>query len=116
MPANSKHIAILGNQLAGSGRAGLLSERISNELLTRKIYFTVYTDDWPNDFDGYTDVWIIGGDGTLNYFINKYKELKLPLVIFNGGKSNDFHWFFYGEKTSIDHNRFVPRPVWPDMR
>ena len=115
MPTDSKNIAILCNQLAGSGKAVLLTERISNELVTRKISFTAHTDKWPDDFDGYTDVWIIGGDGTLNYFINKYKELKLPLVIFNGGTGNDFHWFLYGEinfeKQIETVLAVVPRPI-----
>ena len=115
MPTDSKNIAILCNQLAGSGKAVLLTERISDELVTRKISFTAHTDKWPDDFDGYTDVWIIGGDGTLNYFINKYKELKLPLVIFNGGTGNDFHWFLYGEirleKQIETVLAVVPRPI-----
>ncbi len=115
MPANSKHIAILCNQLAGSGKAVSLTRRISNELVARKISFVAYTDDWPNDFNGYTDVWIIGGDGTLNYFINQYTELKLPLVIFNGGTGNDFHWFLYGEISFEKQIEMVlavvPRPI-----
>jgi diacylglycerol kinase (ATP) len=32
-----------------------------------------------------TEAWIVGGDGTLNYFINLYKEIAVPLVIFKGG-------------------------------
>jgi len=96
-------------------RAVLLTERISSELVNRKISFTVHTDEWPDDFEGYADVWIIGGDGTLNYFINKYKELKLPLVIFNGGTGNDFHWFLYGEinfeKQIETVLAVVPRPI-----
>lgn len=115
MPANLKNIALLCNQLAGSGKAVLITERISNELIARKISFTVYTDDWTDDFDDYTDVWIIGGDGTLNYFINQYTELKLPLVIFNGGTGNDFHWFLYGELSIEEQIEMVlaavPRPI-----
>jgi YegS/Rv2252/BmrU family lipid kinase len=39
---------------------------------------------------------IVGGDGTLNFFINQYPEIKLPLVIFNGGTGNDVHSVLYG--------------------
>ncbi len=38
-----------------------------------------------------------GGDGTLNYFINQYPEIKLPLSVFKGGTGNDFHWMLYGD-------------------
>ena len=45
-------------------------------------------------FDGFTEVWIIGGDGTINWFINQYSEIQLPLALFGGGAGNDFHWMF----------------------
>lgn len=57
----------------------------------------MFKESWPINFNDFTDVWIVGGDGTLNYFINKYPEVKLPLVIFNGGTGNDFHWLLYGK-------------------
>ncbi len=47
---------------------------------------------------GFTEVWIVGGDGTLNYFINKYPDCLIPLFIFKGGTGNDFAWKLYGNK------------------
>ena len=44
----------------------------------------------------FTDCWIIGGDGTINFFINKYPNCKIPLALFNGGTGNDFAWKLYG--------------------
>jgi diacylglycerol kinase (ATP) len=98
-PASKKNIAIVCNALAGSGKAVALAEKIALELANRNIGFTFYKEDWPNGFNTFTTIFIVGGDGTLNYFINHYPGLKIPLVIFNGGTGNDFHWLLYGNKT-----------------
>ncbi len=92
-----KNIAILCNPLAGVGKAVILAEKIVAAITTRNINYTLFKESWPSDFNNFTDIWIVGGDGTLNYFFNHYKEIKLPLVIFKGGTGNDFHWMLYGE-------------------
>jgi diacylglycerol kinase (ATP) len=94
-----KNIAIVSNALAGSGRATILAEKIALQLTSKNIEHTVFKETWPDHFNGFTDVFIAGGDGTLNYFINQYNGIKLPLVIFNGGTGNDFHWLLYGNMT-----------------
>lgn len=98
MPGNDKKIiAILCNPLAGVGKAVRLAEKIVTLIATRNIRYALFNKSWPEDLTGFTDIWIVGGDGTLNYFFNHYKEIKLPLVIFRGGTGNDFHWLLYGE-------------------
>ena len=92
-----KNIAIVCNTAAGSGLAASLSARIITALAVRKIQYTFLKEPWTHDLREFTDVFIIGGDGTLNYFVNHYREIKLPLVIFNGGTGNDFHWLLYGK-------------------
>ena len=69
-----KNIAILCNALAGVGKAILLAEKIEGAVSQKQISFTVFKEKWPEDFDGFTDIWIVGGDGTLNYYINHYSE------------------------------------------
>ncbi|MFI5133686.1 MAG: diacylglycerol/lipid kinase family protein [Chitinophagales bacterium] len=98
MQATEKNIAIVSNALAGAGRSITLAEKISAKLSNKQILHSLFKNDWPADFNNFTDVWIVGGDGTLNYFINQYPRIKLPLVIFNGGTGNDVHWLLYGEK------------------
>lgn len=90
-----KNIAIVCNKLAGNGRASNLGKRIAEELQRHGNPFTLYNEDWPADLSKFTDVWIIGGDGTLNYFINKYPAIRSPLVVFNGGTGNDVHSLLY---------------------
>ena len=93
-----RNIAIVCNPLAGVGRAIDFADRIAAELSRREIVYLGFKKNWPTNFDGYTDVFIVGGDGTLNYFVNQYPNEKLPLVIFNGGTGNDVHWLLYGNK------------------
>src|SRR6185503_258465 len=94
MPSE-KNIAIVYNKLAGNGRATILAKRITGELQKRNIVHAVYNGDWPSDITRFTDVWIVGGDGTLNYFFNKYPGIISPLVVFNGGTGNDVHSLLY---------------------
>lgn len=110
-----KNISIVCNKHAGNGRATFLAKRISEELQKRNILHSVFYNDWPGDITRYTDVWIIGGDGTLNYFFNKYPAIKTPLAVFNGGTGNDVHSLLYKEKSFEEQLETalsaMPRPI-----
>lgn len=110
-----KNIAIVCNPLAGAGRSVSLADALAEKLKEKKIENTTFKDAWPQHFDCFTDVFISGGDGTLNFFINKYPGIKLPLVIFKGGTGNDFHWLLYGNKTMEEQLETIlqsdPKPV-----
>lgn len=110
-----RNIAIVCNPLAGSGRASGIGRNIQLILETKNVLHSLFIDKWPVSFYSYSDIWIIGGDGTLNYFINKYPDTTLPLVIFNGGTGNDFHWLLYGSKTIEEQVEIAmyaePRPI-----
>ncbi len=90
------HIAIAVNPITRKHKTLHLCNAIIEELELRNISFTVFNEKWPSSFDGYSDVWIIGGDGTLNYFINHYPNCAIPLSVFKGGTGNDFAWMLYG--------------------
>lgn len=111
-----KHIAIVCNPLAGVGKALILAGRIINVLKEKKIAFNFFKENWPADFSAFTDIWIVGGDGTLHYFINQYPRIELPLMIFKGGTGNDVHWLLYGKKTLEEqlHTAFTAEPVLID--
>jgi YegS/Rv2252/BmrU family lipid kinase len=95
----SFRIAIFTNPHAGSGRAMRMSMQIADSLKKRNISFCLVDKQWPSLIHDYTDVWIVGGDGTLNYFINQYPDLRIPLMIFPGGSGNDFSTLLYGKRT-----------------
>ncbi len=92
-----QNIAIVCNPLAGVGRAITLADKIAESLRKRNISFQLFKENWPLEWVGFSDIYIVGGDGTLNYFINHYPTIDLPMVIFDGGTGNDFHWMLYGK-------------------
>lgn len=115
MQATSKNIAIVCNPLAGAGRAVTLAQRIIVELTNKQIPHCFFKEMWPTEINDFTDIWIVGGDGTLNYFVNHFPNIQLPLVIFNGGTGNDFHWMLYG-KISFEEQLQIalsaePKPI-----
>ena len=96
MPGEKKHIAIVCNPLAGNGKALSTADKISRLIKNKEISFSLFTAQWPEVWNDITEVWIVGGDGTLNYFINQYPYIKIPLSIFKGGTGNDFQELLYG--------------------
>jgi YegS/Rv2252/BmrU family lipid kinase len=96
MPAEKKHIAIVCNPLAGNGKALQAADKIVLLIKKKEIPFSLFTAQWPEAWNEITQAWIVGGDGTLNYFINKYPDIKIPLSIFKGGTGNDFNEQLYG--------------------
>jgi diacylglycerol kinase (ATP) len=52
---------------------------------------------WPEAFSDFSEAWVVGGDGTVNWFINQYPNIQIPLSVFAGGTGNDFHWMLYGD-------------------
>lgn len=93
----TRHIAILVNPSSGAGKGMKAGEQLQAALIQRKIHFTFFAGDWPTDLDSFTEVWLVGGDGTVNYFINKYQNLQIPFALFKGGTGNDFTWKLYGD-------------------
>jgi diacylglycerol kinase family enzyme len=94
-------IGIFVNTKAGKGNAAAVQTVIEKKLNESRIPFIMYTDEWPQTIE-LTEAWVVGGDGTLNYFINKYPQLKIPLVIFKGGTGNDFAWKLYGNLNTAE--------------
>ena len=94
---SNKKIALVVNPLAGKGRAQMIADLLAGRLYHFAIDYNLFNEQWPADFNGYSEVWIIGGDGTLNYFINHYPGIKIPLAVFKGGTGDDFAWKLYGD-------------------
>lgn len=108
-------IAILVNPTAGRGKSSRLSIWLEKQLTNKQIPCTIFNAKWPQTFEGFSDIWIIGGDGTVNYFINHYPNCHLPLAIFKGGTGNDFAWKLYGDISTAEQLELVlnakPQPI-----
>lgn len=109
------HIAIVCHPAAGKGRALRLAHRLEDLLRGRQIPFMLFTDPWPAGFSSFSRVFVVGGDGTLHYFINRYPDITVPLAIFKGGSGNDFAWRLYGgisfEMQAERVLKAIPRPM-----
>jgi len=95
-----KHIALVCNPTRENEKALLIANNIEILLSGIDIPHKIFASKWPESFEGFTEAWIIGGDGTINWFINQYPEIQLPLALFAGGAGNDFHWMLYGNETT----------------
>ncbi|MBK8610764.1 MAG: YegS/Rv2252/BmrU family lipid kinase [Chitinophagaceae bacterium] len=109
-------IAIATNTLAGSGKAVKLAAAIQEILQKKQIISQIFTEkEWDKSIYDFDQIWITGGDGTLNYFINQFHDIKKPLCIFKGGTGNDFHALLYGKTethSQIEHIlHSVPKPI-----
>lgn len=94
MPLDEKNIALLVNPTLPKAMA--VANEIVRLLQTKKVGHSVFVSNWPQNWVDVTEAWIVGGDGTLNFFINQYPQFDLPLAIFKAGTGNDFHWLLYG--------------------
>ena len=96
MPTTHKHIAIICNPTRHNKKALQIADGIVQALQQKGIAHAIFTQYWPQQWNDFTEVWIVGGDGTVNYFINQYPTLKLPIAVFAGGTANDLHFMLYG--------------------
>lgn len=96
---DEKNIAVVVNPVAGSGRGEKVGRKVEQYLVQLQITHTVFIDPWPVNFQSFTDVWLVGGDGTANGFFNRYPDIQLPVTLFVGGSGNDLHRAMHGNRT-----------------
>ncbi|HEV8080112.1 MAG TPA: diacylglycerol kinase family protein [Chitinophagaceae bacterium] len=87
---DSGTIVLLINPLAKKNKTQQIVAAINEILSKKKIPFASFTEHWPEEINTFKEVWLIGGDGALNYLLNFYKNISIPIVIFKGGTGNDF--------------------------
>lgn len=95
------HIYIFVNPF--SKKAASCSRWLHVELSRRNKKFTIFNAAWPPSLEGCSEGWIVGGDGTLNYFLNKYSQPRIPIAIFSAGTGNDFFHHLYGYPGKHQH-------------
>lgn len=85
-------LLILYNSQSGKGKGKRIAQQVKESLVKLGIAFEMYSDDeWPTSITAYEFVWLIGGDGSINYYLNRYPDSDLPLGLFPGGTGNDFY-------------------------
>lgn len=103
-----KKIILLVNPAAGKGRAAAICSQIRDALKKHGISFEEFSDNWPPRIENVDGVFVVGGDGTLNHFINLYPDLTIPIALFKGGSGNDFAWKLYG---NISVEQYLERVI-----
>jgi YegS/Rv2252/BmrU family lipid kinase len=99
-------IAVLVNPLSGNKLAYETGQQLQDILKMKKREYALFSNAWPKTLDGFSEAWIVGGDGTINFYLNHYKENRIPIVIFGAGTGNDFAWKLYGDmslKKQVDY-------------
>lgn len=96
---SEKRYFILVNPIAGNGKSLNKIDRIKSEFERRAVDFDLYATEGTvradaiihNHFhpDLYSDILILGGDGTINEVVNGLKYQQIPLSVISMGTGND---------------------------
>ncbi|MFA6261628.1 MAG: YegS/Rv2252/BmrU family lipid kinase [Bacteroidia bacterium] len=110
-----RHIGIICNSKSGKGRSFRLLSLLEELLKKDELMYTIHRDNLPKLLDDYTDLVILGGDGTLNFVLNRFKEIEIPIGIIPCGTGNDIGYTLLGKRTMeeylIKSLYGVPQPV-----
>jgi diacylglycerol kinase (ATP) len=101
----SKNIAFLINPLKKTVDIATYFSWVIEQVKVEKSDWDIqlFTKEWPDDFADFDQVWVMGGDGTYNYFVNKYPAVTIPIALFKGGTGNDFYWKLFGNLSKRSH-------------
>ena len=95
-----RHFALFVNVRAGKGKPLRVLPAVKQALENAGYAYTVVTDIFPASLEMFTDVIIIGGDGTINFIINHYPGISLPIGIIPAGSGNDLAFTLF-PKTNL---------------
>ena len=85
-----KTIALYCNPTPHNSKAVPVLKKIVHCLNEKKIEYEIFQSEWKAP-ELYDQAWLVGGDGTINYFINQFPDINIPICTFGGGSGNDFH-------------------------
>lgn len=101
-PRSTRIFCIIINPNAGGGRSLHVLPAVEEALAEQRFSYTVFKDSLPVNLNGFTDLVIMGGDGTIHQTINHFVEINIPIIILPTGTGNDFSWKLSGRKDSLD--------------
>lgn len=105
--SKSTNIALLVNSQSGKNKAVLIAQSVEQFLFHKQIQANTFIDTWPSELHSFSDIWLFGGDGTLNYFVNHYPDCTVPLSIFPAGTGNDFAFILYGKMNPLQQADYI---------
>lgn len=94
-----RHVAIICNPRSGKGKPMALLNDVTRFVADNSASFEVFKQNLPATLQGFTDVIIMGGDGTINYTLNHFKEIHIPIGIIPCGTGNDIAQLVLGKRS-----------------
>ena len=85
----NRRIALFHNPIAGGGKASRRLPSVEFYLRTEGIAYDIIGLSYPATLDHFTDVLIMGGDGTVNHVLNHFPDVRLPIGVIPAGTAND---------------------------
>lgn len=95
-----RYFALFINVQAGKGKPLKVLPSVKQSLEQAGYTFEVITSNFPATLQSFTDIIIIGGDGTVNYIINRYPDISVPIGIVPAGSGNDLAFTLF-PKTNL---------------
>ncbi len=115
LETDNRHIAIICNPKSGKGKPLKLLPQFETYVASNGFSFQSFTGALPSTLETFTDLVIMGGDGTINYVANHFKQINIPIGIIRCGTGNDFTELLYGKisvEQSFEAALFAtPKPV-----
>ncbi|WP_269003881.1 diacylglycerol/lipid kinase family protein [Aquirufa ecclesiirivi] len=103
------HIAFLINPFC-SKRTKSYALWVEEQVALRTLgalHLDLFFQEWPSSLEGFDQIWVLGGDGTYNFFANAYPNCQIPIAFFKGGTGNDFYWKLYGDISQEAHLNII---------
>ncbi len=94
-----RYVAIVCNPSSGKGVPLKVLPQFENYLSAQGFLYQTYIHNMPKHLNGFTDLVILGGDGTVNYVLNHFKHISIPVGIIACGTGNDIAISLHGKKT-----------------
>lgn len=105
------------NPASGKGKPVKLLPAFEQFLQSHAVPYNVFISHLPSTLEGFTDLVIMGGDGTLNYTVNHFGQISIPIGIIRCGTGNDFSDMLFDKHTVQNQELFhaalfaSPKPV-----
>ena len=86
-----RNILILSNTYIQNTDSDYWLCKLEEKLKLAKVCYKIFINDSPLSLTEYSELIILGGDGSVNYVLNKYPQINIPISIIPLGTGNDLY-------------------------
>lgn len=97
---STRNIAIVCNPKSGKGKPLQLLPLFEKFITQHQFNYQSFTGNLPNNLNNFTDLVIMGGDGTINYTLNHFKNINIPVGMISCGTGNDIATLLLGNTST----------------